>query len=196
MVYDSSQNELMYAGGAVRPYDDNAFAADRNDAWILTLDNMEAGWAPTTPIPYLTNHVSFVTAINSSGLERHYIVGGQVGENEHDGNNDQIYEWVTETESWIEREHMPFTRGHAGSSTRAIGCGFLIAGGSTNEFGKTDDVSYYDIPTDSWTSIGNISLPINTPVCDISGDYMYCESGFLTGKFSWRRKILMDQHGQ
>ena len=56
------------------------------------------------------------------------------------------------------------------------------------------DVSYYDPLEDSWTWIGELDGPINTPVCDFSldvngQDWMYCESGSPYGKKSYRRKI-------
>lgn len=56
---------------------------------------------------------------------------------ESGGNLDNNYEWDVDSESWIEKQSMPFTRGHASSSTNAVNCGFLIAAGSTNEFGRT-----------------------------------------------------------
>ena len=90
---------------------------------------------------------------------------------------------------------MPFTRGHASSSTRAMGCGFIIAGGSTNENGKTKDISFYDITTDTWTKIGELPNAINTPVCDIGVDgYLYCESGWPNGTFSHKRKIYLEPY--
>lgn len=57
-----------------------------------------------------------------------------MGENEKSGNSDENYEWDVPSQSWIARADMPITRGHASSSTNAIGCGFIIAGGSSNEF--------------------------------------------------------------
>lgn len=66
------------------------------------------------------------------------FLAGQVGENEHTGNVNDNYEWDASKEMWIRKQSMPFTRGHASSSTNAVSCGLLIAGGSTNEFGKTE----------------------------------------------------------
>ena len=54
------------------------------------------------------------------------------------GNNYNHYEW-DKTESWIPREPIKIMRGHAASFTRAIaiGCGVIIAAGTTNEDGWT-----------------------------------------------------------
>jgi len=75
----------------------------------------------------------------------------------------------------------PNTRGHASSSTLAYGCGLLIMAGSTNEFGKTSDISYYSIPDNEWTKLGDLPASPNTPVCVVytdpsSVDWLHCES--------------------
>ena len=133
--------------------------------------------------------MSFVSAKDGTGKQRLFFLGGQVGENEWTGNVKDNYEWNVNSESWIKRQDMPFTRDHAGSSTVAIGCGFIVAGGSTNEFGKTKDISYYDIPTDTWTMIGELPNAINTPVCAYGDGQLFCESGWTQGNFSYRRQI-------
>ena len=71
-----------------------------------------------------------------------------------------------------------------------MSCGFLIAGGSSNEFGKVMDISFYDIPSDSWTKIGDLPVAINTPVCDLYEEYLYCVTGWDDSRhFAFRRKI-------
>ena len=125
---------------------------------MYSLSNPEAGWVEKMDIPYLTNHMSHgkqtrrhcsdrflrylilhskVTALDQIGRERHFFLAGQVGGNERHGNYDDNYEWDLDTESWIERQSMPFARGHASSSTNPVNCGFLIAAGTTNGSGKT-----------------------------------------------------------
>jgi hypothetical protein len=191
MVYDTARDTLYFAAGAQRPIKGNPNADDYNNTWKLSLSNPADGWVSTTPIPIRGNHMSFVTARDATGKERHYFLGGQLSENECCGNIAENYEFDAVDEVWIRRQAMPFTRGHAGSSTRAIGCGFIIAGGTTNGSGKISDVSYYDIPKDEWIRIGDLTLPINTPVCDHNGGYLYCETGRPKDKFSWRRQITL-----
>jgi len=192
MVFDSTKNELVFASGAVRPVAGKADAVDQNDTWAYSLSNPEAGWIKKADIPYHANHMSFVTAKDENGKERHFFVGGQIDENEYSGNVKMHYEWDSIDEKWIKRADMPFTRGHASSSTRPIACGYIIAGGSTNEFGMTKDVSYYDIPSDMWIKIGEVPQQVNTPVCDIRGEYFYCESGNPWSKLSFRRPIIVE----
>lgn len=191
LVYIESTNSLLYAGGAERPVEGVADALDYKDAWIYSFESMN--WTTKEDIPFLSNHMSFSLAKDEEGSTHYFFVGGQIGENEQTGNVDSNYEWDVAGERWIQRQDMAFTRGHASSSTRGISCGFIIAGGSTNEFGQTKDISYYDVLSDSWTSIGELPQQLNTPVCDIDFEngYLYCETGEVGDSFSYRRRITV-----
>lgn len=183
MVFSAERNALIFAGGAERPVEGKANAVDYQHTWMYELSKPGLGWQEMTDIPFLANHMSYVTTKDASGKTRHYFVAGQIGENEKSGNVDDNYEWDAAAETWLKRADMPFTRGHASSSTNDVPCGFIIAAGSTNEFGKTADVHYYDIGSDSWTKIGELPGSVNTPVCDIdfeAGMY-YCETGWYVG---------------
>jgi len=169
MVYDSPSHALIFSGGAERPEPGNPDSIDYRHTWMLSLDDTASGWVAKTDLPFDSNHVSFATVNDvSSGLEHHLFLGGQVGENEHTGNIDENFEYVAATDTWVVKTSMPFTRGHASSSTRPIGCGLIIAGGSSNEVtgSKTPDISFYDYSTDIWTKVGDLpwNLGINTPV--------------------------------
>jgi hypothetical protein len=103
-------------------------------------------------------------------------------------------------QSWIRRKNMTFARGHASASTIAYGCGFLMIGGAINSgvsgTEQTAIISYYGIDTDTWTDIGVLPKKINTPVCVIvpnvaGSDWVYCQTGSVSGSFSWKRKISL-----
>jgi N-acetylneuraminic acid mutarotase len=119
-------------------------------------------------------------------------VGGQISEQENNGNLDELYEYEPLSDTWRVRQKMPFARSHASSSTLPYGCGFLIAGGAVNGNGirtQTSDISYYDLSTDSWTHIGFMYMDIKTPICGIQDDYLYCTSGYV--QRTHRRKLGM-----
>lgn len=84
-----------------------------------------------------------VTTTDENGMERHFFLAGQRGEDEFFSNNNENYEWDVASESWTRRQNMEHTRGHASSSTTPVDCGFIIAGGSSNNFGK---IRYEAIP--------------------------------------------------
>ena len=185
MVYDTARNALYYTGGV------QGLTVDFNNTWMYSLDNPSNGWVAKAPIPYAANHLSYVTAKDATGRERHFIFGGQNKENECCTNHADNYEWDAINEVWIQRASLPFARGHAASSTRAIGCGFLTAGGAINsptgQRLKTNDISYYDIPTDRWMSLGILTTLVKSTVCDLRDGYLYCETG--SGTVSVRRPI-------
>jgi hypothetical protein len=167
MIYDSATNTAVYAGGAVRDDPHGHGTHDVADAWKIDLGNLAAGWQRVTNMPFKANHLSFVTAKDHEGAERHFFFGGQRNGNEASGNVKEVYEYVVATDAWYRHTDMTLSRGHTSASTMAFGCGFITAGGTTNEYGKTSDISYYDIPSQTWTSIGNLPRKENTPICDI-----------------------------
>ena len=140
------------------------------------LEDPDRGWVSKPDIPMTSNHIAAVTATDEDGNERHYFFGGQSRGNECCGNIAKVYEFDAMAETWIERAPMLFTRGHASSSAVAIGCGFLIAGGTSNELGKLSDVSYYHIPTNTWSKVGDLVDKGNLPLCDLDtvGGYLVC----------------------
>jgi hypothetical protein len=162
-----------------------------NNTYRYSFDNPSAGWMATSPLPYKGNHLSYVTHTDVYGRERHFFLGGQEAEFECCRNVADNYEFIASTETWVRRASMLLARGHASASTRPIGCGFIIAGGSINAVNgstvrtRTSDVSYYDIPSDAWTSIGSLPTKIATPLVDIHPDgYMYTSNNQLN-----RRRI-------
>jgi N-acetylneuraminic acid mutarotase len=183
-------NSLVYANGATRPPTE-----DRDSTWELDLDNQLAGWVNRAPTQYKGNHISHVTAYYE-GRPRYYYLGGQLEQNEANGNQNDVMEWDQASKSWIRRANMLMGRGHASSSTLAYGCGFIIIAGAINGGDKTSDISYYAIDTDSWTKIGDLPENINTPVCDIvrnlsGSDWVYCQTGPISGTFAYKSKISL-----
>jgi Kelch motif len=189
MTYDRRYEILVFAGGATRPVPGVVDAVDHDTTWMLAPGTPEYGWQKQAAMPFRGNHLSFVTAVDQNGNERHLYGGGQISEEENDGNLDELYEYEPLSDTWTARHTMPFARGHS-SSTLPYGCGFLLAGGAINGNGtrtKTNDISYYDIATDSWTHIGIMYMEIKTPICGIRDDYIYCTSGYT--QRSHRRKL-------
>jgi hypothetical protein len=169
MIYDSVRNMLFYSGGGQRVIPNSVHPIDMSDTWKISLNDPSSGWVASAPIPYQANHLSYVTHRDETGTERHFFLAGQKQEYEANGNLVDNYEFVAASETWIRRADIPFSRGHAAASTRAVGCGFIIGGGSTNSNStarkRIADISYYDIPSDTWTAgIGMLPHEGATPV--------------------------------
>jgi N-acetylneuraminic acid mutarotase len=191
MFYDTAKSTLYYVGGGQRLVPGKPHPIDLNNTWKFDFLQSSNGWVPSTSIPYKANHLSAVTA-TFHGQERHFIVGGQIGEQEVTGNLAHVFEFIASNETYIQRASMPFGRSHTSISTRAIGCGFVVAGGSANSINgkknRTGNILYYDIPTNSWTSIGAIPRNIATPLVDIHrNEYMY----FINNRGTSRRRIVV-----
>lgn len=193
MVFDTAMNSLYYASGGRRDYvKPTREIYDVDSFYKYELHNPAAGWIEIGKCPHKANHLSAVTAFDSVGNERHFFLGGQVGKDECQRNLDKVYEWHADSMTWTQHTNIPFARGHAPSSTLPISCGFVMAGGSVNSpsgcFNQTADISYYDIERSTWTSIGNLSNKVNSPVCSIGKDgYFYHVSGTVN-----RRRIQVD----
>jgi Kelch motif len=190
MIYDAASNSLFYTGGAQRFSLGSKEATDLTNTFKYSFSDPSVGWVPSTPLPYSGNHLSYVTH-RLGGQERHFFLAGQETEFERNVSRSDHFEFIPSNETWIRRASLPFGRGHMSASTRAIGCGFLIAGGSINSpppyraYTRTNDVSYYDIPTNTWTSIGIVPVAAASPIADIHPDgYMYYTDDTLR-----RRKI-------
>ena len=190
--YDSRTNALFFSGGATRPEPGSQFAIDHRETWKYSFNNPGAGWVRVADGIFLANHQQYATAIDASGNERHYIMGGQKGADEANGNLANLAEYDVAANQWIPRKDMPIPRSHASSSTRPYGCGFIIITGTTNG-GRTDDVSYYEPSSDQWYYLGKAAVGLNTPVgviASINGeDWMITETGWTGSNYSYRRRI-------
>jgi N-acetylneuraminic acid mutarotase len=190
MLYDSGKNALYYTGGAQRPIVGSRFAKDVTSTWKFSFNEPSNGWVASTPIPYSANHQSVVTNRNFLGQERHFVLGGQKGDNEITKNVADMFEFVASNETWIRRASLPYERSHTSISTHALGCGFVIAGGSRNgqKLNRTSDIHYYDIPSNNWTMIGSLPNVGATPAVFIDDkNFMY----YIDHKRSSRRQIYV-----
>jgi hypothetical protein len=73
------------------------------------------------------------------------------------------------------------------SSTTTGASAQKIFGGGAGR-ATTADISYYDIATDAWTTIGQLPSSVKTAVCDVKDDYLYCGTGGNSD--FWRRKFV------
>ena len=193
MLYNAASNSLLYTSGSSRPSQtDRKYTIDHNETWELYLSQLSNGWIPKMPFPHAANHVGSVTILYKGQYEKHFVLGGQHSEDEKNGNKASVFEWDATTEKWTPRASLQIPRGHFASSTVPYKqCGIIIAGGAMNKAKKTGDISYYEIETDSWHSIGSLPAGLNSPVCGIGADsFFYCETGDVKKKISWRQQII------
>ena len=180
----------MFFSCPVRPIVGKSTSIDFFDTWTYNLAQGDNGvWVSQDNIPFGGNHIMYTRANDSKGMERFYVMGGQKGEDERYGNIDLMYEFVPSkpkgtNQQWVQRASMALKRGHSSSSTRPYGCGLIMVAGTTDRpTGKIDSIDYYDIPSDTWTQIGNLGSFVNTAICVIYADplgqdWLWCTSPY------------------
>lgn len=172
MVYDKVNDALIYTGGATRPVDGAAGTIEYTTSWMYYFGDSLSRWVPITDFPFFSNRLTSTNAVDSTGKEHYYFMGGRLGQDERQGNIDDLVEWIPESLTWMKRTDMHITRSYASESTRSYGCGFYTIGGSSNtggldgNGGPIADASYYDIASNRWTSFGGLPSDIKSPVCD------------------------------
>ena len=118
------------------------------------------------------------------------VTTGQKALQEAFGNYNLVYAYNASSDTWTQRANMVQATGHIGSSTIPYkNCGLFVLGGAINTGGKTNAVFYCSIGFNNWTNIGYMNNQVNTPVCSLLGDWLYCQSGVAFGPLSYRRKI-------
>jgi hypothetical protein len=179
LLYSKARHSLIFATGASIK---DTF--DWYTVWELSLHNTTAGWKSRNNIPYRANHVGGAT-VTYGGVERHYVLGGQNASNEQYGNYNMLYEYIANTDTWTRKADMPQATGHISASTLAYNdCGVIILGGANNCWCHTS------IGSNNWTKIGDLPVALNTPVCSIVNDWLYCQSGVAWGNFSWKAQLI------
>ena len=129
LVYNSVDDSLIFSSGAQRVSVGAQDSVDFGTTWTLNL--AVPTWIETGVSPLVGNHVSSVTVTTTTAAERYYMFGGQVAENEADGNLDIVAEYSNG--SWTTRANLPQPVGHGNAAAVPYGtCGMLIAGGSVN----------------------------------------------------------------
>jgi hypothetical protein len=225
MLYLQSTNQLLYTAGSSRPYPTTYpfHTVDHRDTWTYDLSFGRKGvWKLASSIsnlslyPINANHVGY-TSVMYKKKQRHYVLGGQQREFEGNTSISNMYEWDESTNQWITRANLLYGRGHFAAATVPYrNCGFLIIGGTRNIDQTTGDISYYDISTDTWTSIGRIPPKRSkTNVCiihtqkssstdtgtgtgtgtgigtsTVTERYLTCQTGPINDTYSWQRKIV------
>lgn len=189
MIFDSEQNALIFAGGALRiPPNDTV---DFQDTWLFSLDNPGNGWVLKAPIPYASNHIGSVTAYDENGQEHHFFAGGR--SLEQGAMTSKHFEYVASSNTWIQRQPLPSPGILVAASSRPFACGYITIGGQSTGGTKHSDVSYYSIATNEWNKIGDLPAVVSSPVCDIGRDTntIYCKTGDTTSSISNVRQITL-----
>lgn len=126
--------------------------ADKNDHFVLDLNNTGAGWKTAAAMPNARSHHA---AAYLNG--KVYIIGGQHG---FDGNATLLKDvnvYDPATDKWTTAASLPAPRSHIICSTFVLNGRIVAIGGDFNSPGaRTSDVTMYNPSTNSWSRVSQI----------------------------------------
>jgi len=126
--------------------------ADKNDHFVLDLNNTGAGWKTLSAMPNARSHHA---AVYLNG--KVYVIGGQHG---YDGNATLLRDvnvYDPATDKWTTAAGLPAPRSHIICSTLVLNGRILAIGGDVNSPGnRTADVTMYNPSTNSWSRVSQM----------------------------------------
>jgi N-acetylneuraminic acid mutarotase len=141
---------LHYIGGT-----NLARTEDVNDHYVLSLDNIAAGWDTLADLPEPRQHAA---AVALNGFI--YYMGGQTGHDDKLTPKAAVHRYDPASNSWTKLNNMPKPINHVSSAAVVYNGKIITIGGQTTHQNGIDNVYAYDPAADSWTEIGK--LPINS----------------------------------
>lgn len=177
MVYIKPINSLFYGGG-MRRKEGRYDGIDMPNTYMLSLDNIKAGWKRKANMPNPRNHMAAATVSS-----RHFFLGGQHSDDEDAGNQATVNEYVYQTNKWFTKAPLPLPLGHIVGSTFAYWNGILTVGGVRNGRKQISNIYYYRVDSNSWTLVGHYPRSVQSPICGLSNLSIHCTTGM--GKPGW-----------
>lgn len=165
--------ELIFAGGVDREFNSLRKHTDFGTTWRLDLNNLADGWrnaGATMPNP--RNHMAGIATCG-----RYFFVGGQHQEEEANGNQNTVSEFLPAENRWRNVAPMPIKLGHISASVMAYRCGVLVVAGTTQGYKRSSAVFYYDAAKNFWKKVGDLPVACTTPVCGVNGQTVMCATG-------------------
>lgn len=169
--------ELHYFGGLMSDRD-----TDSPDHWVLNLDELENGnaqWQETTPMPTPRNQFSTVTFQNKI-----YAIGGQFNHDSQQLDQPRVDIFDPRTNTWSSGPALPKGHSHAEGATFVHDNKIWMIGGHTTPAGgnKSQDPDILTLaPGGQWQKTGELPNPLSSPAAGIINDMLYVAGGAYGG---------------
>jgi len=177
---------IHFFGGTIREAGSNVYV-DKQDHWVLNLDDQAAGWLTLPSLPTSRNHLG---GIGLNG--KVYAIGGQFAGAEGTANQSLVEVYDTTTGVWSTAAPMPTKRGHITSSVMEINGKIYVVGGSVDNGSggaPTGKVEVYDPATNTWKSTNSLPVGKKTPVADVINGKIYSATGAHTSNTNYEGTI-------
>jgi N-acetylneuraminic acid mutarotase len=170
--------DLHWVGG------NNNSRQDIGDHYILNLDNVNAGWQTSTPLPFGRSHLG-VVALGG----KIYAVAGQFGNDELLTTQKYVHVWDPANPSvWTRLADIPTAISHIASATIAYGNRIITMGGETAHNVPTDLVYAYDPATNTWAAMTKLPAKRFSGVAaELEGELFFTTGGSQTT--SWKGTV-------
>lgn len=167
--FSNLRGELHFFGGA----DSNRI--DRNNHWILNLNNITAGWQVSTPLPNARSHLG--DAIVNGKI---YAIGGQHSYDENLTTQNTVHAWNPTTNTWNRVANLPRGRSHIGSATFVVNGEIVLVGGEISHNQAVRSVIAYNPTTNTWRSLTSLPANRHSGVGGYINGHIYYASGAPT----------------
>lgn len=160
--------QLHFVGGV------NINRAGQTEHWVLNLNDPNAQWTDSTPLPLSANHTS-VVVLNG----KIYLVGGQ-STSDDSSTISSLLSWdPADPGHWTTLANMPIKRSHA--VVVVIDGRIVVAGGTTGNDVPLNSVIVYSPDTNAWASQTSLPDARLAAVGGVIGNEIIIAMGFGDG---------------
>ena len=164
--------KLHYIGGLKADRD-----TDAEEHWVLDLDDKPKGWRTAAHMPAPRNQFGTLTLDGKI-----HALGGQFHHDSGQDDQPRVDVYDPGTDQWTRGNNLPKPHSHAEGSTFVSGKRFYILGGMTRDGGRRQiDRQAIVFSGGDWKTIGELPMPLSSPVAAIIGSQLYLGGGSPDG---------------
>ena len=147
--------------------------ADRGEHWILSLDNIGAGWTKAALMPNPRSHMAGVVIGGKI-----YAIGGQHNTDEKLVTQNSVHVWnPAKPNTWTAVANLPKARSHTSSSTFVMDNRIIVVGGEIAHSKAMADVTAYNPLSNAWTELTPLPIARLSGVAGSIGNQIFFTTG-------------------
>ena len=156
---------------------------DVTNHYVLDVKGGATAWREAAPLPQPRNH--FGSAVVNGRI---YAIGGQIGQEEGEVTQRDVYAYDPSTNAWTPRAPLPAARSHIAGSTFVLGGRIIVAGGEYAWGNHASEVSAYDPVTNTWMAWPHLPAKRPSGSADALGNGFIFTGGYNTSE-GWRATV-------
>jgi N-acetylneuraminic acid mutarotase len=149
---------------------------DRNEHWTLNLDDPNATWQTSAPLPTVRNHLGAVV-LNG----KIYAVGGQQHQDAAEVPQSAVQMWDPANPGvWTTVASLPQARSHIAAATFVMNGRIIVLGGETTYLHSVTTCSAYDPTTNTWTDLSPLPVARSSGTAGVINGILYYANGVIS----------------